>query len=279
LLTSPKGWPRSDISTWFFREAGSGAWPCGRSRQMPPDCEPYATAGASAGAIVAALMAIGERGPGLKKLLSDTELYALLDSREAQRFSRMSNAFAEFPPLLAQGKNGVKIAKIGLWRWSSRHAQALKDAAAVWAARGLYRSDKLRTWLDKVFGKATFDQIKLADLRVMASDVSEQSYVVYTKRTHPGEFIAAAVHASVNIPLFLLPIWTGIAIWWTVACSATTLASCSPRVAIRPSDFVWPTSTRSDRLGTRLDTLRHCCSPWQRRTTSSGLSRSASSRM
>jgi len=177
--------------------------------KMPPDCEPYATAGTSAGAIVAALMAIGERGPGLKKLLSDRELYDFLDLQEAQRFSRMSNAFAEFRPLLTQSKNGLKIAKFGLWRWRGRHAQALKDAAVVWAARGLYRPHKLRAWLDKVFGKTTFDQIKLADLRIMASDVSQQDYVVYTKRTHPGELIAAAVHASVNIPLFFTPYLDG----------------------------------------------------------------------
>jgi NTE family protein len=177
--------------------------------KMPAECEPYATAGTSAGAIVAALMAIGERGADLKKRLSDKDLYSLLDVQEAQRFSRMSYALAEFRPLLTQGKNGVKIAKFGLWRWSGRHTQALKDAADVWAARGLYRSDRLRTWLDKVFGKTTFDQIKLADLRIMASDVSLQDYVVYTKRTHPGEFIAAAVHASVNIPLFFTPYLDG----------------------------------------------------------------------
>ncbi len=177
--------------------------------KMPADCEIHATAGTSAGAIVAALIATGKRGPELKDILSDQELYELLDPEETRRFARISKALSEIRPLVSQGKHGVKVAKLGLWRWSSRNAKALADAEAVWNARGFYRSDKLRRWLDKVFGAAKFEQIQLADLRIMASDVSLQDYVVYTRRTHPGEFIAGAVHASANIPLFFTPYLNG----------------------------------------------------------------------
>ncbi len=176
--------------------------------KMPPYCEIHATGGTSAGAIVAGLLAIGKRGAELREILLDKELYGLLDAEETRRFNRISKALTELGTLLSPGRQGWRFAA-RLWRWKGRHEDALSDAAAVWNARGFYRSDKLRGWLDRVFEKKTFDQIKLADLRIVVSDVSLQDYVVYTKRTHPGELIATAVHASANIPLFFTPYLNG----------------------------------------------------------------------
>jgi NTE family protein len=176
--------------------------------KMPSHCKLHTVSGASAGSIVAGLLAIGRTPAEIKAILSDRELFSLLDPADAERLGRIQQAAAAIPGVWDSGQQKLR------W-WQSfqflrRHAGALRDVRSIWDARGIHRSERLRTWLDKITqGKRFRDATFCEDLRIIAADVSERGYFIYSKVNSIDRPIAEAIHASASIPLFFTPAANG----------------------------------------------------------------------
>ena len=114
---------------------------------LPANCQIYSVGGTSAGAIVAALLAIGKRGEELNAILSDEKLFRLLRDSEAERMQRLKGAWTAAEALWEGGATTkLTFWKLGGFTW--KHRKLLPDLREVWRARGLHSSDLLREWLD-----------------------------------------------------------------------------------------------------------------------------------
>jgi NTE family protein len=184
----------------------------GALSRMPVGYEVAAVAGTSAGAIVAALLAIGKSPRDLYDILRDPSLYKLINEGEQARFDRVRQVIDRLPGLLRTRRNGtIKLSIAGAVKfWFSQENRAVvDDLNKIWEARGFHQSSGLRTWLDKVLEQKTFADIVVHDLRIVAADVSSQEYVIYSKEQDLRTPIAEAVHASASIPLFFQPLAVG----------------------------------------------------------------------
>ena len=172
--------------------------------RLPAHCQIKGIGGTSVGSLVAALVAIGKTPSELLKIINDPKLRTLLDGQEAARLQRLTNATAAIRRILDKPRGRWTNAAILFELWSQRGR--LDDVRSIWEDAGLFRSDKLREWLDKALEGRTFDDAKaVEDLRIVAADVSQRSYKVYRTANHLGVPIADAVHASVSIPGFFRP--------------------------------------------------------------------------
>jgi len=176
---------------------------------MPSHCKIHAVAGTSAGAIVAALLAIGTTPTALKDILSDRELFGLLADAEVERFRRLEAMWRDVAPLWERLRSNETPSWYRVGQVIRKHKGVVRDLAEVWAARGLYGSARIREWLDDRLERKTFDDVVVDDLKIVAADVSQREYVVYERRRHGGRPIAEAVHASLSIPLFFEPFTSG----------------------------------------------------------------------
>jgi NTE family protein len=180
---------------------------------MPDYVRIHAVGGTSAGAIVAALLAIGQRGPQLRQHLNPERFAGFLSEDERSRLERITIFGREVQAMWSDCQRRGK--PISLWKAFQlfrKHRKHLwGDVSAIARDRGFYRSDTLRQWLDQVFGDTRFSQIGTDDLRVVAADTQARRYVVYTKDRNPSKRIAEAVHASASIPLFFRPYIDGTA--------------------------------------------------------------------
>lgn len=174
---------------------------------MPSDLQIQAVGGTSAGALVAALLAIGKSPAELKALLEKKALYDLIDDIDSARMDSIREFWDRCRDCW-DGKKG-KVSLFKLWQLWRNHNQITKIAREVWEERGVHRSEKLRHWLDDVLEGKRFQDITVEDLRIVAANVSEQRYSVYSKLENLNTSIAEAVHASVSIPLFFAPLRLG----------------------------------------------------------------------
>lgn len=139
------------------------------------------TAGSSAGAIVAALLAAGYTGKELKKEL---------ESLDYMRFKGM-----DLPD----------------------HFGVVGRSFSLFLSLGIYNTDELEDWMDELLtrkGMRRFGDVEKAGkrLKITASDLTERRLLVLpddleTFALDPGEFcIAPAVRMSVSIPVFFEPV-------------------------------------------------------------------------
>lgn len=177
--------------------------------RMPAHYRIHAVGGTSAGSIVAALLGIGKRGDKLKKLLESPALFDFLDPAEAARFQRIEQAFADGLTLCAELSRLRKLSNFKLWNFKRKHKSLVADLSEAWAIRGFHRADRLRTWLDEVLEGKSFKDIEVEELKIVAADVSEREYAVYSKKKYPEMKLAEAVHRSISIPIFFAPFTAG----------------------------------------------------------------------
>jgi predicted acylesterase/phospholipase RssA len=192
--------------------------------------------GTSAGALVAALLAIGKRGDELRKILSDPDLFSLLRKEDVERKQRIIDTWKKHYPqiqkLLGDSGglqppsatrylfDGAERKRVGdmyhFWKEVSADISSLtRDLKAIWSAKGLHSSEPLRAWLQKVLENKKFSHLqdknlknRIPDLRIVAANVTTQEYQVYGLHNYPGTDLAEAVHASVSIPIFFEPFVT-----------------------------------------------------------------------
>jgi NTE family protein len=180
---------------------------------MPAHIQIVSVAGTSAGAIVAAFVAKGYRGEQLKRILADPSLTKLLSEADVARWQRAERSWKAASPLFEKLlKEGTSFGT--LWKlkgWAQQHAQSLRDLAEIWEERGIYKTERLRAWLDDHLGDLTFAQVEplghVQSLRIVASDVSGRQFRVFGATESDGNTrVAKAVHASASIPLFFTPL-------------------------------------------------------------------------
>ncbi|WP_338451660.1 patatin-like phospholipase family protein [Niallia oryzisoli] len=136
-------------------------------------------AGASAGAIIAALTAAGYKSKEIFTLIDDMDLTMLLDERKS------------FLPF-------------SLTKW-----------VALYWTLGLYKGDALEEWLEEMLarkGLRTFSDLPHQKLRIVASDITNGRLMVIPDDLNqygldPKSFsIARAVRMSCSIPYFFEPV-------------------------------------------------------------------------
>jgi NTE family protein len=181
----------------------------GALEAMPTHCKIHAVGGTSAGAIVAALLAIGIKGRDLREVLQNRDLFQLLEEAEAEKIERIRSAFADTRQLWERFENNERFLGWKLWRFYRNNRTVFQDIRHVWNNKGFPQSNRIRNWLDEVLQRKSFNDIVVDDLKIVAADVSERRYIVYDKQKDKGREIAEAVHASISIPIFFLPFQNG----------------------------------------------------------------------
>ena len=174
--------------------AYAGALEC-----MPPECKVHSVAGTSAGSIVAGLLALGRTTAQIREILESKELLTLVDTSSGEG-GDVLRVLADARKTFGNG--------ISLWpafKFYRRHKDKRGAFESVGARRGLFSSRNVRKWLDATFSNATFSDIRIpGDLRIVAADLKTCEYKIFSKRTHPGELLANAIHASISIPRIML---------------------------------------------------------------------------
>jgi predicted acylesterase/phospholipase RssA len=208
----------------------------GALQSLPDDCQIKGVGGTSAGALVAALVAIGKRGKELRAVLEDPKLFKLIETEEAERYERIKKilSFARSEQFTRASEDLKGIWKTynqsGLFGWKKltipqKLSQFKKDHADIlshmprlwddltdcWRKKGFHSSLPLRRWLDEVLEGKTFEDLTRLniDLRIVTADVSSRKYYVFETDRNKGDSIAGAVHASVSIPIFFEPLMSG----------------------------------------------------------------------
>ncbi|HVP48589.1 MAG TPA: patatin-like phospholipase family protein [Bryobacteraceae bacterium] len=185
-----------------------GAAYAGALQAVPPNYKIHTVAGASAGSIVAALVAIGKTPEAIKELLSDDEFFRLIQPSDSERTERLVRAFRDMRNAWDPKKK--KLSLFQAWNIRRRHKSIFKDLSHVMAQKGMHRSQALRIWLDRVTEGKTFNDAQACeDLRIIAANVSKRAYEIYSKKNYGSRPIAEAVHASVSIPVFFEPFYDG----------------------------------------------------------------------
>jgi NTE family protein len=174
----------------------------GALKSLPPEIELHTVAGTSAGSIVAALLALGKNPTDIEAIMRRLDLASLLDSEETRRLARIR---AVFKPAGEAGNKMWEIPRVALRILLQLHT-LLSDVRYIKESRGIHRSDGLKHWLDEIFGDRTFQDISVQELYIVASDVSEKEFVVYSKESHPRTRLSEAVLASASIPIFFRPV-------------------------------------------------------------------------
>ncbi len=175
----------------------------------PPEIKIYSAGGTSAGSIVAGLLAVGYSSQDIKSILEKDELRTLIEDAEVERMERFQRAWQDLRSIwvLKNGKRKISIRRAIHFAWF--HTDIVEDLQQVWEQKGLHRSKKLRNFLDDIFCNKTFADIQIEDLKILASDVNQQKYRIYSKAQNLTTPIAEAVHASVSIPVFFEPFLSG----------------------------------------------------------------------
>ncbi len=172
---------------------------------MPDDIQIHAVGGTSAGAIAAALIAIGKDRNDLRRVLQSEELFKLIDAAEQERLDRLHSAWKDFSPLLDSVIQG-KMPWILLARKLHKHREALKGGAQIWSDLGIHGTNRLRQFLEDTFEGKKFSEIKVDDLKIVAADVKNRCYITYRKQGYGEKPISEAVLASASIPIFFKPV-------------------------------------------------------------------------
>lgn len=174
----------------------------GALEALPGSIRLHAVGGTSAGAIVAALLAIGKKPDEILEIMRELNFSNLLDPAERARFNRLRALVA---PLGATGGGRLSKSIKAVYGLGRAIVTLIRDVRYVFRQNGLHDSTQLKKWLDACFGTLTFSDIETTELYVVASDLSERALLVYSKKSHPHKRISEAVLASASIPLFFRP--------------------------------------------------------------------------
>jgi len=180
---------------------------------IPPDVEIRNVGGSSAGAIMAALVAVGKTTEQIAAILQSQNLAALLIDDEKVRFKRLEGLFDKLKQVRSHFKDGKK------WKAARLLARLLRkefpsveaDMSTIAERRGLYSTARLRSWLrphlqDESGQDLTFGNLKaVKDLRIVAADLSTRKLQVLRCSTNKGKPIIDAVVASASLPIFFQP--------------------------------------------------------------------------
>jgi predicted acylesterase/phospholipase RssA len=175
----------------------------------PADVRIHAAGGTSAGSIVAGLIAVGCQASEIKSILEKDELRSLIEKAEVERMERFQRAWRDLQSIWVTKKGKREISLLRAFWFARSHSHIIEDVKQVWQQKGLHRSRKLRNFLDDIFGNKTFADIQIEDLKIVAADVNQQKYRIYSKAQNLTTPIAEAVHASVSIPIFFEPFLSG----------------------------------------------------------------------
>ena len=175
-------------------------------------------AGASAGSIVAALVAAGFSAdqlfnpqPGTSSLFADLNWIDLLGAEPWARFNAfLADATAVIPAGQPGFRDGWRIKKF-LGKWS--------DSIGTTARRrGFFSTARFEEWLNKTLCEkldlvrhvVTFNDLHdrapgAIPLKLVSVDIETQELVTYSLADTPGLSVAKAVAASISIPFFFEP--------------------------------------------------------------------------
>lgn len=178
----------------------------------PDDVRIRGVGGTSAGAVVAALIAVGMAPRELASVLATTDFSRLIDANDLARFKRLSDAATRLRALFARfaaGKRRRSLLEAAAWLNGCAES-LVRDVKTNLASRGMCSTAPLRDWLKQHLGERTFDDATaVGDLRIVAANVSDRRYRVYSKKRNGGTKIVDAVVASASIPLFFWPYTEG----------------------------------------------------------------------
>lgn len=177
-------------------------------------------AGASAGAIIAALVAAGYNadevycpnpGSGVSPLFAETNWIDLLGASEWDQFKRFRDDIARIPP--TRGSPGLGTA----WRAKKFYKKWSTQLESVAQQKGFFSSQDFEKWLNRLLGEklgqvgreVTFENLHNAPntipLKVVSVDIKTQELVTYSHENTPKLSVARAVAASISIPIFFRP--------------------------------------------------------------------------
>ena len=202
-------------------------------------------AGASAGAIVAALAAAGYDAAGanpgaaaapgsMKTILEGMDFEQLLDGVDRvplttmQAFTSRMEAIVHEVAAKARSLSGSRLAgKLARWialgRYLARVRSENVDLIAAFQElgenKGVYGTRKFRDWIDGLLkdkahlrdpnGNVTFKSLQKGTngtiLKVVVTDVAGRAPKIYDPTLTPSDHVADAVVASMTIPLFFRP--------------------------------------------------------------------------
>ena len=199
--------PESRFVNLVFQGGGvRGIAYAGALSKVPENVRISGVGGASAGAIVAALLATGSSPAELRNKLEDERLFSLIGEDEVLFRDGIVDLAVELQRI-SQGGRGFALARRGWKVW--RRWKALREGlSGAWSRRGLHTNVQLREWLESLFGDQTIESAE-PDLKIVAADVSSREYLVFEKNSRHSFLrnakISDAVLASVSIPLFFEP--------------------------------------------------------------------------
>jgi NTE family protein len=202
-------------------------------------------AGASAGAIVAALAAAGYQAAGpdpmtpagpdsMKTILEQMDFTQLLDGLDDVPLETIQGLSSRIRPIRSSvGARVSRLTSAGglrkLFHWNllgrevSQLLQAnpdiVKACEILWEHKGLYGTVRFRNWIDGLLkkkkelldknGNVTFKSLEIGTkgtvLKVVVTDVAGRQPKAYGPTLTPSEQVADAVLASMTIPLFFRP--------------------------------------------------------------------------
>lgn len=178
---------------------------------LPKDIEIHNVGGCSAGAIFAALLAIGKR-PSISSVLRVEDLAEFLAPSEIALRKTIELAAGEVRDLLRNaGETRTTIQKLSVATKAFNVWRRHNDALSIYLPRivrqkGFHSTGNIQRWLRGHFGNKTFSDIELHDLCIVATDISSRKYKVFSKTRTPNDHIVDAVVASAAIPLFFQPV-------------------------------------------------------------------------
>lgn len=170
---------------------------------LPNDVKPRVVGGTSAGAIAAALIAIGMDKNSLRNAMEQLELETLLDEHAMATIEELKDLFSTGSKLLTSTERSPGMFAIAKFAWSSRK-KIRKHLQQILSKYGLFESEKLRAWLVKHIGDKTFAQIATEDLRIVGSSLDKRALKPYSKVDSRIQIVDAVV-ASASIPFFFVP--------------------------------------------------------------------------
>ena len=187
-------------------------------------------AGASAGSIVASLVAAGYRADELFKPDEESEKRGVLDTDfveflSADGWTNLKTIRAEVETLVNDEQpksrfkrfvNKSKTVRI-MEKWKTVHSICLRNRSiltALWRERGFFTTEKFVTWLDdqlarKVKRNPTLNKVVFQDmptpLVIISTDLTTKSIKVFSKEKTPKSSVADAVASSISIPFIFRP--------------------------------------------------------------------------
>ncbi|WP_133820431.1 patatin-like phospholipase family protein [Tahibacter aquaticus] len=172
---------------------------------MPAHIKIRAVGGTSAGAVVAALLAIGTQPSALQEYLKPEIFKGFLSDAGNKRFGRLKEIAQKVGQAIHDQSSRSAISAA----WSLYRAN--KDIKDIVDKRGLYDTGKLSKWVYEVFGDRRFtdkgpNKLEVDDLKIVAADLKTGSYKKYSITDSPEQLVADAVIASICIPILFEPV-------------------------------------------------------------------------